>query len=48
MDISSRANSSVYVQHVENLLSGDTEVISIDEPAAVRRERLIVSIDVEQ
>ena len=29
------------------LLGGDTEVISIYEPAAVRRQRLIVSIDVE-
>ena len=33
------------------LLGGDTEVISIIllyEPAAVRRQRLIVNIDVEQ
>ena len=30
------------------LLGGDTEVIIIYEPAAVRRQRLIVSIDVEQ
>ena len=42
------------VQHVENHSvgwpgqGGDTEVISIYEPAAVRRERLIVCIDVEQ
>ena len=30
------------------LSGGDTEVISIYEPAAVRRQRFIVSIDVEQ
>ena len=30
------------------VLGSDTEVISIYEPAAVRRQRLIVSIDVEQ
>ena len=30
------------------LLCGDTDVISIYEPATVRRQRLVVSIDVEQ
>ena len=43
MDISSRANSLKIT-----LLGGDTEVISIYEPAAVRRQRLIVCLDVEQ
>ena len=30
------------------LLGGDIEVISIYEPAAVRRQRLVVCIDVKQ
>ena len=40
----------VSVQHMLKItmLGGDTEVISIYEPAAVRRQRLVVCIDVEQ
>ena len=37
------------ILHVEiTLFDGDTEVISIYEPAAVRRQGLFVCIDVEQ
>ena len=38
------------VQHMLKItmLGGDTEVISIYEPAAVRRQRLVVCIDVGQ
>ena len=38
----------MYVQHVENHSVTEVMVISIYEPAAVRRQRLIVCIDVEQ
>ena len=48
MDISSRANSCMFNMSKTTLLGSDTEVISMYEPAAIRRQRLIVSIDVEQ
>ena len=44
MHLSSRANYMLKF----TLLCGDTELISIYEPAAVCRQRLIVCIDVEQ